>query len=229
MQKAKEYLKIFLNRYRNESFSQEGEDRVLSRFFENQKDGFYVEVGAHHPFRFSNTALFYVKGWKGLTIDPNPEVASLFKKFRSRDRHLQVGVGRENTPLKFYQFQESALNTFSDEVYKKRLSEGFKLARTLDVPVMSLKTVFEQNKDFLPKIINFMSVDVEGFDEEVLASNDWQLYRPQFVIVEIFSKDIEEVLQSKSYQIMKEAGYRLHGRCFWSCIFIDQKEQAKFL
>ncbi len=229
MQKAKEYLKIFLNRYCNQSFSQEGEDRVLNRFFENQKDGFYIEVGAHHPFRFSNTALFYEKGWKGLTIDPNPDVAKLFQQFRSRDRHLQMGVGKQNEPLKFYQFEESALNTFSEEVYSKRIKEGFKLARTLEIPVMSLKNIFEKNHEFLPKTIHFMSVDVEGFDEEVLASNDWQKYRPQIVVVEIFAKNIEEVINSNSYKIMKEAGYEFHGRSFWSCFFIDKKEHERFL
>ena len=229
MQTTKEYLRIFLNRYRNMSFSQEGEDRVLHRFFEKQKDGFYVEIGAHHPYRFSNTALFYEKGWQGLTVDPNPEVVGLFKQFRPRDRHLQMGVGRSNQPLKFYQFQEPALNTFSESIYEKRKQEGFALSKTLEVPVASLKTIFDQNKDFMPKTIQFMSVDVEGFDEEVLASNDWQNYRPQIVVVEIFEKSMEGILQSSSYKMMKEYGYQLHGRCFWSCFFIDTKELNRFL
>lgn len=60
------------------SFSQEGEDMLLDRFFMNQKDGFYVDVGAHHPERFSNTNYYYLRGWRGINIEADP---SLMKEF----------------------------------------------------------------------------------------------------------------------------------------------------
>jgi hypothetical protein len=58
--------------YLNQSYSQEGEDMVLYRTFETVKEGFYVDVGAHHPDRFSNTYKFYKQGWRGINIDAMP-------------------------------------------------------------------------------------------------------------------------------------------------------------
>ena len=67
------------------SYSQEGEDMILRRLFEKQKTGFYVDVGAHHPKRFSNTFFFYKKGWSGINIDAMPNSMRLFDKIRPRD------------------------------------------------------------------------------------------------------------------------------------------------
>ena len=79
--------------YKNLSYSQNGEDRILHRIFENQKSGFYVDIGAHHPFRFSNTFLFYKMGWKGINVDAMPKSMEIFKRFRPRDINLELAVG----------------------------------------------------------------------------------------------------------------------------------------
>ena len=95
------------------SYSQEGEDRILCRFFEDKKDpGFYVDVGAHHPYRFSNTQLFYDMGWRGINIDPNPEAIRLFSQCRQGDINLNVGIGKQRNLRQYFAFEESAYNTF---------------------------------------------------------------------------------------------------------------------
>ena len=78
-------LKDFLNwdQWKRHSYSQEGEDLVLRKIFKKQDKGFYVDVGAHHPKRFSNTFLLYKKGWNGINIDATPGSMKLFNKFRS--------------------------------------------------------------------------------------------------------------------------------------------------
>ncbi|MFT7246563.1 MAG: hypothetical protein ACI82A_003940, partial [Candidatus Azotimanducaceae bacterium] len=90
-------LKNFLKRsisfatwdqWTNRSWSQEGEDQILRRIFEQQSTGFYVDVGAHHPKRFSNTFLFYKLGWQGINIDAMPGSMALFNRERSRDLNL---------------------------------------------------------------------------------------------------------------------------------------------
>jgi len=77
-----EWLRIVLDKYALKSYSQEGEDMILRRIFEDNETGFYVDVGAHHPARFSNTNYFYKRGWRGLNIDAMPGSMSKFKKYR---------------------------------------------------------------------------------------------------------------------------------------------------
>src|SRR5690349_17698085 len=77
------------------SYSQEGEDMFLRRMFDGQKTGFYVDVGAHHPFRFSNTAYFYARGWSGINLEPDPDGADALMRYRRRDCTVNCGIGAE--------------------------------------------------------------------------------------------------------------------------------------
>jgi hypothetical protein len=85
------------------SYSQDGEDRVLQSFFEtrNKYKGFYVDIGAHHPYRFSNTAIFYAKGWSGINIEPTPTLIQAFYKYRKRDINLNIGIAEQNGKITF--------------------------------------------------------------------------------------------------------------------------------
>lgn len=85
---------------------------ILRRIFENVENGFYVDVGAHHPKRFSNTFYFYKKGWSGINIDAMPGSMSLFNKIRPRDINIEAAVSNEKEEVIFYIFNEVALNTF---------------------------------------------------------------------------------------------------------------------
>ena len=83
---------LIWDRERQASYSQEGEDRILQRLFENQTPGFYVDIGAHHPRRFSNTYIFYKQGWRGINVDATPGSMFLFRVFRKRDINLEIAV-----------------------------------------------------------------------------------------------------------------------------------------
>lgn len=102
----------FFDGYALKSYSQEGEDIILRRFFGLNKKGFYVDVGAHHPKRFSNKYFFYKKGWKGINIDAIPWSMNVFKKVRPRDINIEVPISSKKQKLKYYGFNESALNGF---------------------------------------------------------------------------------------------------------------------
>ena len=113
-------LNIIKNNYFDgfslKSYSQEGEDMILRRLFEKQKTGFYVDVGAHHPKRFSNTFFFYKKGWSGINIDAMPNSMRLFNEIRPRDTNLEIPISDKKQKLKYYMFNEPALNGFSKEL-----------------------------------------------------------------------------------------------------------------
>ncbi|MCP2732462.1 FkbM family methyltransferase, partial [Symplocastrum sp. BBK-W-15] len=102
--------------YHNLSYSQEGEDMIISRFFEGKKQGFYVDVGAHHPQRFSNTYRFYLQGWRGINIDAMPGSMEIFNKIRANDINLEISISDCNQILTYYEFNEPALNGFCADI-----------------------------------------------------------------------------------------------------------------
>ena len=101
-------------------FAQEGEDLILETFFQNIKKGFFVDVGSFHPVKYSNTYLFYLKGWRGINIDARPQNMDIFNKMRPNDINLEMAIGKYETLLTYYMFDEPALNGFSKEVSEDR-------------------------------------------------------------------------------------------------------------
>lgn len=124
MQSIKEKL---FNSYATQSYSQEGEDIILRRIFECKTNGFYIDVGAHHPKRFSNTYLFYKKGWNGINIDAMPGSMVLFRKLRSRDINIEAAITNEKREMSFFMFDEPALNTFDKDLATERINHGWQL------------------------------------------------------------------------------------------------------
>ena len=203
------------------SYAQEGEDIVLKRIFSGQSTGFYVDVGAHHPMRFSNTYSFYKLGWSGINIEPNPNSFNLFTKYRSRDINLNYGIAKNKGNLEYYMFDEPALNTFDAEVLNNRKTNThYKHTKTIHIDVMPLADMLKLH---IPNDIkvDFLSIDVEGLDLEVLISNDWQKYRPNWVLVEQLNlKDIEH-LDFETHHYMKSVGYVLFAKTFNTLFYKD--------
>lgn len=205
--------------YATKSYSQEGEDMILRRIFEGKKNGFYVDVGAHHPFRFSNTYFFYKRGWRGINIEPNPDVINEFNFDRKGDINLQLGVSEVAGNLKYYFFDEPALNTFDSKIVESRHSNtNYKVVRTSDIPVERLDHILEK---YLPVGMNidFLTIDVEGLDFSVLKSNDWDRFRPGCVLVEALETSLEETLKGEIFSFMQGNGYGLFAKTFNTLIF----------
>ena len=175
---------IFRPYYSRFYFSQDGEDAILLSFFGNKADGFYLDIGAHHPLRFSNTYLFYQQGWRGINIDANPGSMKDFEKIRPRDINLELAISSKGKELDFYMLNEPALNTFSKSLASER--EQNPAYHLLEVRSIPCRTLTETLDEFLPEgqIIDFLNVDVEGHEYEVLSSNDWGRFRPNVIIVE---------------------------------------------
>lgn len=211
----------FFNSFRNNSYSQEGEDLILNKLFDNKTTGFYVDIGAHHPKRFSNTFIFYKKGWQGINIEPNPEIIPLFKKLRPRDINLQVGISDTEKTLTYYMFSEPALNTFSK--YREEIlisNHNSQLINQVDVQSTTLKKILTEYLKPKRKI-DFMTIDVEGFDYQVLNSNDWNKFRPSIVLVEDSSFDCQVPNLSKIYNFMLNVDYSLISKTYKTLFFKD--------
>ncbi|QIP01741.1 FkbM family methyltransferase [Bradyrhizobium symbiodeficiens] len=191
-----------------DSWSQEGEDLILARFMEPRTSGFYVDVGAHDPFRFSNTAYFYRQGWSGLNIEPDPQGARMLRRYRDRDITLNIGIGSAASSMTFFRFNEPALNTFSPELARARTGlNGYSIVEETAVAVDRLDAVLEKH---LPagQQIDFMTVDAEGLDLTVLQSNDWSRFRPDIVVAELLNAPSLDVADQPAVRFMSGAGYR---------------------
>lgn len=211
----------FVDIYAIKSYSQEGEDVILRRIFSNQTSGFYIDVGAHHPRRLSNTYYFYKLGWSGINIEPNPDAISIFQKERPKDLNLQLGVAAEADKLKYYHFNDPALNTFDFKLSKRRLKTSpFLITKIEEINVEKLENILDK---YLPKkkVIDFLSIDVEGFDLEVLQSNNWVKYRPKYVLVEELNFRFREINKSQINIFMKNKNYELFAKTYNTLFFLD--------
>ncbi|TRX13479.1 FkbM family methyltransferase [Flavobacterium gawalongense] len=190
----------------NISFSKTGDDIQLMKLINNKVPGVYVDVGSWHPINTSNTYYFYLRNWKGICIDPNPELKSLYNKFRPKDNFINAGIGEPNTSLEYYMLEESSMNTFSNDFLKKHQLES-KIMNKIKVPLYSLKEILDNALDENDRL-DFFDIDVEGFDLEVLKSNDWDKYRPKAILIET-DLPIQNDVNSEIVQYLKSVDYRL--------------------
>jgi len=205
------YFFFTWNVWINYSYSQEGEDMILKRIFE-KKEGFFVDVGAHHPKRFSNTYLLYQKGWRGINIDAMPGSMYQFNKYRSRDINVEMGVGKKEGILNYYIFNEPALNTFSKKIANK-INKGnnfYFLKKIIKVEIKRLDVIL---RSYIKNCkIDILNVDTEGFDFDVLKSNDWNKYRPKIVLVEILSNNFKSISKHPIVKFLKKKNYEMYAK-----------------
>ena len=214
----------FFDPYSVKSYSQEGEDMILQRIFSGQEHGFYVDVGAHHPRRFSNTYSFYCRGWRGINIEPNPEAISVFEEDREDDINLSLGIAEHAESLTYFFFDEPALNTFDSELVKQRLATtSYKLLKTTDIRVERLEHVLGRHLPFGMEI-DFLSIDVEGLDFGVLKSNNWKLFRPKYVLAEALETSLEGAMQGDIFLFMKSQQYELFAKTYNTLFFRDSNK-----
>lgn len=200
------------------SYSQEGEDLILDRLFEGQERGFYVDIGAHHPFRYSNTALFYKKGWRGINIDPLPGTKKLFDKYRPRDINLEIGVSTTMGKVRYYMFNEPALNTFDEKLAKSRHGSKYSIVEEIDIKTMALGEILDKYH-VEDGSIDFISIDTEGVDIQVIKSCDWNKYRPKYLLVEALDVlKITDAMQAPVVLYLAEYGYELIAKTVNSLI-----------
>ncbi len=220
IKKTKDIVKNILKLYKNNSFSQEGEDLILHKIFPDKTNGFYIDVGAHHPYRFSNTYYFYRKGWRGINIDAAPGSMKLFNKFRKRDINLEAAISNEEAELIFYKFNDPALNTFDKDLALSRVGVKYRIIKEEIILTRNLKTILDNYQ--VPQI-DFMSIDVEGLELKVLESNDWNLYKPQILLVEFISTDLESIYDTKLFKYVKSLEYTLFAKTY-NTLFFSKNE-----
>ncbi len=193
---------------RRGTFSQHGEDSFVLQYF-GGRPGFYVDVGANHPFRLSNTYLLYVRGWKGITVEPQPALSRKHRLYRPNDVHFNVGAGSEEGTLQFYEMVPHVYSSFDQVVVDEFVSDGKAILSSIKkIPIRKLSELFKETQ--MPQQIDFVSIDCEGHDFDVLCGADWTTFKPTLLSVETDhqtpGRDVQEFLKGKGYLKLKELG-----------------------
>ena len=205
---------VFARENLRPAYAQFGEDQVLAELVGTKTCGFYVDVGAHHPHRLSNTHLLYVRGWWGINIDPNRAAIDAFEAERPSDVNLCCAVGTANGTARLYAYDEPALNTLSDA----RAAVVGLPAGEIIVPVRTLNDILAEHVP--PRLsIDLLSIDVEGLDLAILQSLDFDSYRPRLICVEIHDFDFERLSDEPVYRLLHSHGYRMVSMCLLTAIF----------
>jgi len=233
LNKLKKKLHILQNIYiknnyffKRKSYAMDGEDTALLDYCENIKQGFYVDVGAHHPIQRSNTHLLYLKGWRGVNIDVSDFSLELFNFLRPDDLNIQSAISDKDGEIElYYQKDFSQLSTTDIRWAKENFNNSFK---TKKINSITLNTLLK-NSIYKNKNIDFLNVDVEGAELEVLTGLDFNIYKPKVLCIEILghrhldSINREESLQQdKIYEYLKNKNYKKvwSGSSFCSHLFL---------
>ena len=204
---------------------QEGENIILERIFAKKSKGFYIDVGAHHPLRFSNTLNLYQRGWTGINIEPNQEPIKIFRKLRSRDLNLNIAVSTKKNTCNYYKFKDPALNTTDINIYRMRKREGYRCTETSIVQTQTLNEILLQN---CKKKIDLLKIDVEGNELDVLKSNNWEKFTPNVIICELINVNLEKLSKNKVYKFLKSKNYLLYCKLLQNAIFFHKSFSSKF-
>ena len=222
----KRFFFIFFYRAFNFVAPQEGENIILERIFAKQLKGFYVDVGAHHPVRFSNTLNLHQKGWAGINIEPNSEAIKAFKKMRPKDINLNVAISTLKNFCNYYKFKDPALNTTDINMVKLRKAQGYKYFKKINTPTQTLNQVLSK---FCKKtaVIDLLKIDVEGKELDVLKSNNWRKFIPKVIICELINVDIEKLNKNQIYKFLKSKDYLLYCKLLQNGIFFHKSFSKK--
>jgi FkbM family methyltransferase len=171
------------------SYTQNLEDYHLSLAFAEQESGFYIDIGAGHPVADNVSMWFYERGWRGIVAEPQPELAALYPRLRPRDIVHAGLIGRATGEIDFYHVDR--LHGFSTTV--KKHAEGARALgveyRTLRLPVITLAELCERHR---VSKIDFLKIDVEGAEADVLFSHDWTRFRPKVIVCEAVTPGTSE-------------------------------------
>lgn len=184
------------------TYAQNREDIVIDWFFKDRNDGFYIDVGAGNPDIDSVTKLFYLKGWRGINVEPISHIHRYISRRRTKDINLNIGLSDKTGKLTFREYGTNGFSTFSSKMkddYASHPDATTDNYLDYEVDVITLKEVFESYTKGIT--VQFLKVDVEGYEYEVLKGNDWTKYRPELLCVEAnhIMNDWRPLLLKNSY------------------------------
>jgi len=208
-------FKIFKSEKFNEHLGEFGEDIFISRFFKNKLTGNYVDIGCYHPIKSSLTYNLFKNGWSGINVDLSKVSIDLFKLSRPKDINIQAAITDFDGETFYY--ENGAINQ------QNSLKENSELKK-IPIKAIKLSTILKQNN--LTKI-DFLNIDVEGFDFKVLSTLDFSEIKPTMICIEENNYNTQKILETNTHKYLQNNGYFLASKIGVSLIYIDQTYENK--
>ncbi len=210
--------------FSKDSYSQSGEDLIINFIFNSVgvQNPSYIDIGAHHPEYLNNTAIFYKRGSSGINIEPDPTLFRAFDKMRNRDVNINAGIAAEEGTFDFYVMSATTLNTFSKEEAQNAENQGYKIVDVKKVKALPLQTVINMYAG--GRFPDFLSLDVEGIDFEILEAIKYEESAPTVICVETisFSNTGLGVKNTKIIEFLEQKGYMLYADTNINSIFVKK-------
>jgi len=196
------------------TYSQNQEDLFINDYFKEKDKGFYIDIGCYHPIKYSNTALLYNKGWHGINIDMNQTSIDLFNILRKRDKNICAAISNTSgETTQYFDHLFSPINTL-DKKFSAIASKKFSIGKQKEKKIYTYKfNQIIQKYNIKIKQIDFINIDVEAHDLEVLEGIDLSLFNAKILCVEmtnnqnnIKEKKLKDYLNKYNYDLIKTDG-----------------------
>ena len=209
--------KIFIKR---KSYGFEYEDVAINKYLKNIKKGFYVDIGAFNPIRGSNTYLLFKKGWSGINIDADENSIKIFNILRRKDYNFNYAIScSKKRELKlFYEKNSSGIKTTVAK-FRDLTLKNFKIKQ---VKVSTFDNLIKKTT-FYKRRIDFLNIDCEGSDLDVLKLVDIKIYRPRIICIEINVLLKKSIRKTNLYKYLIKHNYELKKSFINSHIFSYKK------
>lgn len=217
------YLRRRAGIYYRKSWSQCGEDLIMRYLFDLLQIArpSYIDIGAHHPWYYNNTYLFYRQGARGINVEPDPSLYARLRSGRRHDVNLNMGIGPHEAEMDFYVMSIRTLNTFSATEARKYVERhGLRIVDTRRVRVQTFAQAVDAHMGRTPDLV---SLDVEGLDLDILRSIDFSRYRPHVFCVETISYaagDGSGIKSPEIHALMLENEYMLYADTYINSIYV---------
>lgn len=222
-----DYLKITNARCYKKSYSQCGEDIIIDFILSSLRipKPTYLDIGANDPIFINNTYFFYKKGCSGVLIEPNKIFCEKISNKRPRDICLNIGIGSEGNKIAdFYVMSSDTLSTFSKEEAERYSSYGSQKIK--EVQQISLLSANEIMEKYFSPVPNLISLDIEGWDLNVLQSIDFKRFRPQVFCVETltYTENSTEQKIKSIIDFLDTKDYFVYADTYINTIFVDRRK-----
>lgn len=216
---------LFNRRHGRLSFSQCGEDLIVKFFFESRgiRHITYLDIGANHPWKFNNTALFYEEGSRGVNVEPDPDLYELLCRQRKRDTNINVAIDAKEGEVEFFLFKEHTMNTISAEEARRNMNErGFRFRKSVKIKALTLDSIVERY--FGGRYPDFLSIDAEGLDETIIGSLDSSRELPKVICIETvgYTPDMSGTKNHLIFTTLKQKKYKVFADTYVNTIFVKE-------
>ncbi len=209
-------------KYAKATYSQCGEDIIIDHILGDRIPfPTYIDIGAHHPWNLNNTALFYLRGGRGINVEPDPYFYDLLSSERKKDINLNIGISDTTEAKDFYIMSAPTLNTFSKEATEKfEKNEGYSIMEVKKIEVDTLTGIID--KHFNGKHPDMLSIDVEGLEFEILKTVNFEKDPPKVVCLETisFSDTGHGIKDQKLIEFVCSKGYINYADTNINTIFV---------